>query len=456
MKSSDLSIISHKTTGIILIIGFVVILILHISFLLPAVVTGGMAILYLITTIFFYKPLWGFIALLTMRASVDFLDSFFSVSLSETVTLNIAAILGIMLIIMSTALIITNYTKLSHKPLIVSFGLFILFSAISVFYSIDKGATFQETLRLISIFAAFFSAYILCEKMPHARTTILTSVIIASILPLIFAIFQLATSTGYSDNTGTEGRLFGTFKHPNSFASFLLIIVALLTYRSFEKFAQLQNRNATIALLLITITILLLTFSRGGWFAFILFFALFSLLRAPKILFITCAIAVALFFASQTVHDRIEEIYNPPADSSIRWRIQQWKNAIAAWQLSPTFGYGAGTEIAIFEKEQGYYAGNPYTHNDMIKVLQETGLIGFGLFTFLLGMTLVHLIRTYRSLPLSNERLFVLVIILLFIAQIGFGMSSNIWRGTAVQWFLWTLVACALSCYGTTKNRHLL
>ena len=183
---------------------------------------------------------------------------------------------------------------------------------------------------------------------------------------------------------------------------------------------------------------MLLTFSRGGWFALILFFGLFSLIGIA-------IVSVILFFTSQTVHDRIEDIYNPPADSSIRWRIEQWKDALAAWQLSPVLGYGAGTEEAIHEQEQGFYAGNPYTHNDLIKALQETGVIGFALFVILILTTLILLIRKYHKLPKSNDRLLVLIILLLFIAEIGFSMSSNIWRGTAVQWLLWALIACALS-----------
>jgi O-antigen ligase len=179
-------------------------------------------------------------------------------------------------------------------------------------------------------------------------------------------------------------------------------------------------------------------------------------LRAPKLLFLSFGLVIVMFFTSQTVHDRIEDIYNPPADSSIRWRFQQWKNAIAAWQLSPIYGYGAGTEIAIHEQQQGFYAGNPYTHNDFIKVLQETGVIGLTLFVFLIGTTLTLLIKKYRHLDDDDLKLFVLVVILLFIAEIGFGMSSNIWRSTAVQWLLWTLIACALSINANQNKKQLL
>lgn len=455
MKDTHLSILSKKATGLFLIIGICIIFIMHTIFMSPFLTTIGMLLLLFIIALFLHKPLWGFLTLIVLRTSVDFFSSHFSLHITETIALNIASILAITLIATSSILLIIYRKDILRIPLLLPFILLIIYTAISYFYSIDKISTFQETLRLLSIFMSFSAAYILCIKIPTARTTIIATILLASILPLSFALFQLVSGTGFSDNIGTDGRLFGTFKHPNAFASFLIIIIAVLTYRVFALHQANTNTNLTKILLFFTIAILLLTFSRGGWFALIIFFTVFSLLRAPKLLFITVSMIVVLFFTSQTVHDRIEDIYNPPADSSIRWRVQQWKNAVAAWQLSPIYGYGAGTEIAIHEQEQGFYAGNPYTHNDFVKSLQETGIIGLSLFLFLLGMTLTLLIKKYRYLDDGNKKLFVLIVIILFVAEIGFGMSSNIWRSTAVQWLLWTLIACALSIEAH-KNMKLL
>lgn len=450
-SSSHLAFISKRTTGILLIIGIVLIFALHIALLLPFTITIGLTMTLALTATFLRNPLIGFLATVVIRTSVDFLDGYFAIRIAENVTLNIASALAMLLIAMAVALIIPNFKKFTHTPLIWSFFAFILFSGLSVIYSIDKSETLQETVRLISIFATFAVGHFFCITIPEARKIIITTVLFASILPISFALFQLATGTGFSDNTGTDGRLFGTFKHPNSFASFLIIIIAILTYRVFSTSTFRSDHSTKITLLTLTIVLLILTFSRGGWLALVIFFGIFTLIRAPKALLFSIVIGIALFFTSSTIHDRIEDIYNPPADSSIRWRFQQWQNAINAWQLSPIYGYGAGTEIAIHEKEQGFTAGNPYTHNDLIKVLQETGVIGLILFTLLICTTLVRLIITYHSLPSGNDQLFVLTIFLLLIAEIGFGMSSNIWRGTAVQWLLWLLIACALSFHSQEK-----
>ena len=448
---TDLSILSARATGLILVIGLFVILLLHVVLLLPFSITIGFVIFLIISVFFMHKPLWGFLSIIVIRTSVDFLDTYFSLPITETINLNVASLLALSLITMMAAISIPNYKKFIHTPLIFSFSAFILFSGISIIYSIDIGATFEETVRIISIFATFVLGHMFCVAIPGARKTIISTILFASILPITFALFQLVTNTGFSDNTGTDGRLFGTFKHPNSFASFLIIIISLLTYRVFSSFEEPADRRSKTLFLTLTIGLLILTFSRGGWFALIIFFGIFTLLRAPKVLFISIAIGIILFFVSPAIHDRIEDVYNPPADSSVRWRFQQWKNAISAWQLSPIYGYGAGTEIAIFEREQGFYAGNPYTHNDMIKVLQETGIVGLALFLILILTTLTRLIITHHKLPMGNDRLFVLVVILLFIAEFSFGMSSNIWRSTAIQWLIWLMIACALS-YRTSEK----
>jgi len=443
--NTNLSILSKQSIGILLVFGILTIFVATVTLLLPFTTTIGLLLLLFIIASFLYRPLFGFLTIVILRASVDFLSSYFSLSITENIQLNIASIFALLLIISSTILITLHWKTALKTPLIIPFSLFIGFSAISFFYSIDKVATVQETIRLISILMSFITAYILTIKIPDARKIIISTILLSALIPVTFALYQLITASGFTDNTGTEGRLFGTFNQPNAFASFLLLIISILTYKIFSRKIKSPEKNFSKFLIFSTIALLLLTFSRGGWLALLVFFTIFSLLKAPKLLFITLGVSIMLFFTSQAIHERVEDIYNPPSDSSIRWRIRQWKNALAAWKLSPVYGYGAGTEIKIHEQEQGFHAGNPYTHNDFIKALQETGIIGFTLFTLLLLTTIISLIKQYRSLSNKDEKLFVLVVLLFFVSEIVFGMSSNIWRGTAVEWLIWTLVASALS-----------
>jgi O-antigen ligase len=443
--NTELSIISKQTTGILLIVGILVIFVATIFLMLPIYTVTGMLLILFIIASFLYKPLFGFLTIVILRASIDFLSSYFSLSISENVQLNIASILALLLISSSLLLIILHWKIILKAPLLIPFSIFILFSGLSFFYSIDKASTIQETLRLLSIFLSFLTAYILTLKIPQARKTIISVILFSALIPIAFALFQLLTGTGFTDSTGTEGRLFGTFSQPNAFASFLIILISIFIYKIYSTTVLQSEKNFYITLLLFTILLLIFTFSRGGWLAGLIFFTIFSLLKAPKLLFITISIGIILFFTSQAIHERVEDIYNPPSDSSIRWRLEQWKGAISAWELSPIYGHGSGTEVAIHEQEQGFHAGNPYTHNDLIKALQEMGIIGFILFLLLLIATFITLLKQYHKLTNPDAKLFTLVILLLFISEIIFGMSSNIWRSTAIQWLLWILIASALS-----------
>ncbi|XLQ19821.1 MAG: O-antigen ligase family protein [Candidatus Moraniibacteriota bacterium] len=257
-----------------------------------------------------------------------------------------------------------------------------------------------------------------------------------------------------TDATGLDGRLFGTFAEANGFASFMLVIISILLYNTFSQKNSIQDNKPQLTLLGLSILLLLLTFSRGGWLALIVLLGVFGLIKKPKALIAFTLLFIVLFFTSSKIHDRIEDVYNPPADSSIRWRIRQWNDVIETWKLSPIYGHGGGTEIIIHEQEHSYLSGDPYTHNDLLKVMQETGLIGLALFVFLLATTLILLFKKYLKLTNKNDKLFVLITLLLFLAQLSFGMSSNIWRGTAVEWIIWTLVACALSI-STSKDSQI-
>ncbi|HIP50045.1 MAG TPA: hypothetical protein EYG99_01205, partial [Candidatus Pacebacteria bacterium] len=336
--NTNLSILSKQSIGILLVFGILTIFVATVTLLLPFTTTIGLLLLLFIIASFLYRPLFGFLTIVILRASVDFLSSYFSLSITENIQLNIASIFALLLIISSTILITLHWKTALKTPLIIPFSLFIGFSAISFFYSIDKVATVQETIRLISILMSFITAYILTIKIPDARKIIISTILLSALIPVTFALYQLITASGFTDNTGTEGRLFGTFNQPNAFASFLLLIISILTYKIFSRKIKSPEKNFSKFLIFSTIALLLLTFSRGGWLALLVFFTIFSLLKAPKLLFITLGVSIMLFFTSQAIHERVEDIYNPPSDSSIRWRIRQWKNALAAWKLSPVYG----------------------------------------------------------------------------------------------------------------------
>jgi O-antigen ligase/cytochrome c-type biogenesis protein CcmH/NrfG len=95
------------------------------------------------------------------------------------------------------------------------------------------------------------------------------------------------------------------------------------------------------------------------------------------------------------------------------WSRQQahvliWRDTVAMWLSTPWFGTGLGTFHLYFPSfastqlkaiwPQGQFIVND-AHNEFLQTLAETGIVGFGLYAWLLAAFFLHASRTVRQLP---------------------------------------------------------
>ncbi len=441
-----MNIISKQLAGILIATGLVIILALNIFLIQPISIGLILSAGLILTVIYLYNPLWGILLFITIRPSIDQFSEKLSINIGDTLVLSGSSFLGILLIILSIILLSKSIKKIPRQSLLIFWMLYLLSILISIIFSIDKAISLYEFIRVLSIFMIFINALILIRNKKDFTYSIY-AVLVSAILPVLLALYQMVTGSGIGSN-GLESRLFGTFTHPNAFASFVVIMISLVVFLIIK---EKNNKGKNIAnwilyaTLFISIIILLATFSRGALLAFIVFIFILSLLKSPKYILFAVILFVIVFATSQDFRDRTEDIYNPPADSSIRWRFQQWDKMYKIYTENPIKGYGAGTEIIIHEKEFGFYAGNPYTHNDILRSALETGVLGVITFSLLWIITIVTLFIQFIKTKEKNKKLFLLLIFALIVSEFIFSISSNIFRGTATQWTLWFLIGTALA-----------
>lgn len=437
-----MSIISRKTAGVFAIIGLIAVLLYVLIFVKSFAAGLALAIIVLLAVIFLYRPLWGFLIFLVIRPLFDKLGESFSVSISRNFSINAAALLGVLVLGLAFLYFFKNKTKIFSIPLFWTWFIFIAISIASLFFSVDKSASFYEIIRALTIFTFFALGYSIYQSSQNPKS-FLKAVLISAVVPFSFAFYQLITQTGLGGTSGIDSRLYGTFSHPNAFASFVLIILAVSFCFILDKNTGKKLPFYLIAL--ISLFIIIETFSRGAWLSLLIFAFIISLFQSRKIILLALGLLIIAYFISPLVRDRIEDVYNPPATSSIVWRFQQWEKVYASFSKKPLTGYGTGTETIVFENEYGFYAGNPYTHNDILKAAVEIGIFGAAAYILILALTVFYLFKNYFSSQEQNAKLFYLIILALFIAEIGFSMTSNIFRGTATQWTLWSLIGVALA-----------
>ncbi|MGB7414142.1 MAG: O-antigen ligase family protein, partial [Thermosynechococcaceae cyanobacterium] len=123
--------------------------------------------------------------------------------------------------------------------------------------------------------------------------------------------------------------------------------------------------------------------------------------------------------------------------NSFQWRLTQWYGLLSEWQKFPWLGYGLDTTIHLSKF-------NNIAHNDYIRALVETGVVGLVTFLTFIIAQFIRLSELIINLPKNSEqRRFCIVLLgLLIVSTLGM-LTDNVWRNTATYTYWWALFAIA-------------
>ncbi|MCX8011583.1 MAG: O-antigen ligase family protein, partial [Desulfobacterota bacterium] len=300
--------------------------------------------------------------------------------------------------------------------------------------------------------------------------------------PLSAGICQIVTHTGWKDPVGIV-RIYGTFAHPNAFAFYLIFFLGL----TFWKYQFSHRRLLWLGLVIIQLICFLHTFSLTGHILLgILFIGILIKKEVSGKLLITIVAIVYILLLINTApfQKRIEQlkhinlkarkgvienkakkdltkgigseknsiisrkvIKNKVKEDSFTWRIANWQELIFLWEKKPLVGYGLNSTILINPVKQwkdGQKGLGHLPHNDFIRYLVETGVVGFILyigFVLIVGGTLF---QQYRKSEDSQLRYLFYTLFVTFIAwQIG-SLALNVIGVTAFLFCFWAITGVAL------------
>jgi O-antigen ligase len=144
------------------------------------------------------------------------------------------------------------------------------------------------------------------------------------------------------------------------------------------------------------------TFSRGGLLGLLAVFVLYGLRRRNVVvraamagILVVCAICVVFFW-------KRSEGFTDLSDFTLQQRITTMRTGIRMFLDRPLLGVGLGGSVAAFPlyaPEDVNFRESLVTHNTMIQALSEVGVIGCGLFTALVSVSLYHALRRRRWRP---------------------------------------------------------
>ncbi len=328
-------------------------------------------------------------------------------------------------------------------------GAVLLVAFAATFYAPDFRDAARMFLALTSYCAVFVIAFYVVRSKADFELCI-TTILLSSLLPVLYAFVDIALHGGTA--TSAEGfRLQSTFSHPNIFAFYLVLNIALLFYRlksSFVNAAQ-AKRWALFLYMIVLLALLMLTKTRSAWAACFVVFAVYGVMFERKyLLYLLLAPLLALLIPS--VRDRLldlgsgNEYVQYAKLNSFAWRVLLWKSSLD-W-MSPAnsiLGYG----LNAFKHYSPVFfplAGktNFGAHSTYIQWFFETGIVGV-----LCSAWMYCRLFFTLDIGAGQARLRSAIAIMLVIAYLFFAFSDNMLDYLAFNWYFWFFIgaACALA-----------
>ena len=207
-----------------------------------------------------------------------------------------------------------------------------------------------------------------------------------------------------------------------------------------------------LAIALFSVYCLELTLSRGAYAGFLMGLLVLGLIKDRKILILLAIILVSWqSFVPYAVTQRVMMTYQEGEglDPSAGDRVAIWEDGLRVFNEDPVFGTGFNTYA--FMRRVGQYTD---THNYYVKILIETGLVGFLILLWLLGVACKMSWRLFRAAkdPVMSALGCALFAMLICVLVVNF--FGDRWTYLQVNGFLWVLLGLvARGLYVVSQER---
>ncbi|MDD5594704.1 MAG: O-antigen ligase family protein [Candidatus Omnitrophica bacterium] len=280
---------------------------------------------------------------------------------------------------------------------------------------------------------------------------------LASLLLGIDGIYQHFTHRDFIRNRYNLQipRIYATFPTPNDFGCYLICVIPFMLVNLFIKFKYKITRFFYAGLFLLLFTCLILTVSRGSWFAFIgiiFFMSIWSRPLGLLFLIISIFILATQKFYYPIFKWRLDNFF-VFQDPSSKDRMLMWS---AAWKMlmsRPLLGLGLGTFMFNFKNfvAQGYLYSAPYAHNCYLQIATEIGIIGLVSFLAILAVLFFNGIGALNK---GKKTFFWYILLASLTAILGFSVQMAVdtnFYNLDLGSFFWLIMGISVSAIRNIK-----
>lgn len=314
----------------------------------------------------------------------------------STGNINLSAIIAILFIAVAGAMLMRRDRDRDRgvRLALLSTLWLLTWMAVAVHTSGASAETLREGVREASVISLGLIVY-------NAQATVTVPVAarivqLAALVPAVIALYQLGTHSGLE--VAHNLRANGTFAHPNSAAVFFAIAAIV----SIWLFLDRGRRVTDAALGILFAASLISTFSIDGLITLVTMLVTLGVLRhddtRSKYVPIGAAILIVIVFVGTPLgaHRLASESTTSfsagergETTSTLNTRLYRWKTLFPQWEESPIYGRGLGTTTTATNTRTNRL-NSLLPHNEYIRYLVETGIVGL----LALMVALAILVRT--------------------------------------------------------------
>lgn len=367
------------------------IILLHptlVFFLLFFIIFLGISLLDRKYTIYFVVLVYPLLSILTNVTQMQLGGRYFGI--------NIGGFINICVVLQSLFIISMLRSKIFKYRLSMPILLFLFSLGISILFSSLKFMSLREWFRYAMPALIYFIVISSFDDFVEA-IKLLKFILIASVIPLSFAFWQLVTGDNTYPLSGAAfNRIYSTFGHPNPFAIYLVVIILLSIY--IKTNAVLPYRWLIFAVSLVA---LFFTFTRVGWLSFIVAITLSGFLKYRKLYFAILLFGLLIIMLVPDFNRILISRLHP--DNSFMQRFQLNALGLSLFKQKPLFGHGLGSysflsrpDVGATLESYGIKLGLA-PHNDYIGFLVSGGSVLFCTFIFVVYRAFVVAIKLLKS-----------------------------------------------------------
>ncbi|UOB72341.1 O-antigen ligase family protein [Pseudoalteromonas sp. APM04] len=330
------------------------------------------------------------------------------------------------------------------------FVIWFVWLTVCVFSASNKGMAIEYwTGVLVKVFIMVFAISWWLTRFSHF-SLVRMGIMISGISVALVALSNKMNGIGLVEGTRvTISREYRSqLGDPNDLSLVLMFPVSFLAAELFDKGANKYRRLFAAVGLLLAISGVIATQSRGGLLgiAAILSFFLYQKVKNPLVVGLCAAVAMLAMMVFAGIGDRQSGgAAEDGVDASAMGRIYAWQAAINMALSNPLTGVGVDNFYVNYYFYSPHWDGkNHAVHSTWFQVLGETGFVGIGIFVLLIASIYRSLSRVYCINALNPNDQVAVNANALKAGLIGF-MVAGTFLTQAFTWPLYIILALTIA-----------